>query len=127
MAENLVEQVDWISLADSRAAIARAREASVYRIGLTEVAHQLGEDPSTVSNQLKHAGNRRPSADLDDVCWLLDRAFREVKAGQTGELLLRRPDLTEGEALRLILAKAQANWDRRALSEVADIMARVKP
>lgn len=127
MAELLAEQMDWIGLADKRAAIARARAASVYRIGLSEVAHQLGEDPSTISNQIKHVGNRRESADLDDTCWLLDRVFREQKAGQAGEVLVRPADLTAEEALRLIVAKAQSSWDRRALAEVADIVARVKP
>lgn len=119
-------QIDWIGLEDKRAALRLALEGGAERVGVLHLAHWLGQDPSTIRNQLAHRDRKTPSAELEHLVWLLDRTYREQKAGQTGETLLRRADLSEAEALRLILAKAQASWDRRALAEVSDILGRVK-
>lgn len=119
-------QIDWIALEDKRAALRLALEKGAERVGINNLAHWLKQDPSTIRNQLAHRDRKTPSSELEGIVWLLDRLYREQKAGQTGETLLRRPDLTEADALRLILAKAQASWDRRALAEVADILGRVK-
>lgn len=131
MAENIAQidsaQIDWISLDDKRAALRRARSLGAERVGIVNLAHWLDQDPSTVRNQLAYRDRKTPSAEIDDLVWLLDREFRQQKAGQAGELLIRPPDLTAEEALRLLLVRAQSSWDKRALAEVTDIVGRVKP
>jgi hypothetical protein len=124
VAENTA-QIDWISMDDKRASCRRLLADAAERVGIPNLAHWLDEDPSTLRNQLAHRERKRPSAELEDLVWLLDAEYRRLKAGVTGEVLTRPPDLTDGEALRLIHAKAQAGWDRRALAEIADILSRV--
>lgn len=120
------EQIDWVSLDDHRASLRRLLKVSAERIGVCQLAHQLDEDPSTLRNQLAMREGKRPSWDLAALCFLLDPDFRAKAVGLCGEEVRRVGDLSPEEALRLIQAKACANWDRRAVADVHEVMARVR-
>lgn len=89
-----MEQLDWIQLEDHRVAAGRMLDQACHRIGVGELAHRLGEDPSTLVHQLKRDGGKRPSGDLVLIALLLDREFRERLVGLRGEVLTRPADLT---------------------------------
>lgn len=125
IAAEIGEQIDWVSFDDKRACLRKLLTAGAEEVGIPELSHWLDEDPSTLRNQLAHRDRKRPSAELEGLVWLLSRTYRERKAGQTGEVLSRPPTLTADEALRVLFAKAQAGWDRRALAEIADVLSRV--
>ena len=119
-------QTDWVSFADHRAQQRRLLKASVDRLGLARVAGVVGQAPSTISNQLSGLdANKRPSADLHDVCWLLDPTYREHYAGVLGEVLSRPPDLTPEQALRDLAVKAQARG-YVAVEDVTALLARTR-
>lgn len=119
-----MEQIDFIRLEDHRAAARRLLSESVYRVGLTEVAHKLEEDPSTITHQLRRDGNKRPSADLEQLCFLLDPEYRKGLAALCGELLSHPPDLTPEDALREAIARSSKGYLDKA--ELAALYARTK-
>lgn len=121
-----MEQIDWIALDDQRSAARRLLEQSANRIGIAELSHWLGEDESTVRNQLAYRDRRRPSAELEHLCWLLDGEYRRLKANLKGEVLSKPPDLTPEQALREIAVRAQAEWGRCAATDVAGVLARTR-
>lgn len=112
---------DFIGREDRLAARRRLLEESVRRLGLSEVAHQVKEDPSTIDNQIARRGKRRPSADLADLCEDLDPVYRAGKAALMGELLVRPPDMTPEEAMRALLVEAQSQGyvDKVRVAELA--------
>lgn len=128
MAESREEiQLDWVAIDDHRVSARRLLEAAAERIGIPSLAHWLDEDPSTLRNQLAHRERKRPSAELFVLCFLLDGELRQKLAGLCKEVVIPAQTLDPWEALRLIQAKALAGWDRRAASEVSDILSRVVP
>lgn len=103
--ENEPEQFDLFE--DRRAQLRRLRIASVQRLTLTRVADVLGKDPSTVANWLSGADpSKRASADLHDVCWVLDPVYRRDCTAVMGEVLSRPPDLSPEQAMREVAALA---------------------
>jgi hypothetical protein len=125
VAEQKVEQLDWYQIADARAAIDREFTLAVGRITEYELARQTGEDPSLINKRINRVERRQPTADMFILTYLLDQRLQEVAAGQIGKLLVAPRDLTADEALRLLFAKAQAGWDRRAVAEFAEVLSRV--
>lgn len=119
------EQLDWYKIADARAALDREFTAAVDRVTEYQVSRHTGEDPSLINKRIHRVERRQPTADMFIIAYLLDRRLQEVAAGQIGRLLVPPRTLTADEALRLLFAKAQAGWDRRALAEIADVLSRV--
>jgi hypothetical protein len=122
-AEKNSEQFDLFE--DDFASCKRLLSESVARLGLSRVADIIRKDPSTIANQLSGVDpSKRPSADLVFVCWLLDPEFRIALAKLKKEVISRPPDLEPEDALREIAVRAQACFDKRALSDVNEILAR---
>jgi hypothetical protein len=123
--EDLDDQLDLFE--DHLAACKRLLVESVHRLGLSRVADIIHQDPSTVSNQISGVDpKKRPSAQLVFVCWLLDREFRIALAKLKKEFLSKPPDLEPEDALREIAVRAQASFDKRALADVNEVLARVR-
>lgn len=119
------EQLDWYKIADARATLDREFVAAVDRVTEYQVARHTGEDPSLINKRIHRVERRQPTADMFIITYLLDRRLQEIAAGQVGRLLVPPRNLTADEALRLLFAKAQASWDRRALAEIAEVLSRV--
>jgi len=102
------QQLDWLDARDKQFAIRTLLDESVKRVGLDEVAHKLGESPSTLVHQLRRDDRKRPSADLFALCFTLDREFRHALASLHGEVLSAPLKLSEGQALSELAAMAQA-------------------
>lgn len=119
------EQIDWVSIEDKRACLRKLLADGAERVGIPQLSHWLNEDPSTLRNQLAHRERKRPSAELENLVWLLDAEYRQDKAGQCDELVVPKAKYTADEALRLIIARAESAWDRRAVAELATIISHV--
>lgn len=119
------EQLDWVGMEDRLVARRRLLTESVYRLGLGEVAHKLGEAPSTIKHQIDRDANKRPSSDLSDLCEELDPEYRRAKAALMHEELVTHPDMTPEEAMREMSVRAQMKGylDK---AEIAQLFARVR-
>lgn len=120
-----MDQLDWISQRDKQFEIRKLLSESVDRLGLDEVAHRLGESPSTLVHQLRRDDRKRPSADLFALCFTLDVEFRRALAALHGEILSAPAKLTEGQALAELAAMAQARGGVLH-TEVAALLARTR-
>lgn len=122
-----MEQVDLFE--DHRAALRRLTSQSVDRIGLGIVAHQLKQDPSTVSNKLARRDGRAPQDELVYVCLALDPEYRKAIAKVFGETLCPEPPeyVSPEDALRELAVHAKAgDFGNEGKRIVLDVYRRVK-